>query len=166
VNASNVGTSLNNMGCSLAIFTDDLLNGNVTTDGTSFFTGLNVFSSKISDLSSNLGTITTSLSDLSNTAAGDSKTYVGNIATVETTYLQPLPTNAGSGAMTLTYNTPIDAATTGSLTSSFPAILGTYTTSGTLLYKLYASIEYARLLMQGIKDNANGFSTTSGNITA
>lgn len=162
-----MGTSFNNMGCSLAIFTDDLMNGNVTTDGQSFFTGLNVFSSSLTDLDTNLTSISTTLSDLSNTGGGDSKTYVDNIDTVQTTYLQILPTGSGSGAMSLSYNTPINsAAPSGSVTSVFPAKLGTYTTSGTLLYNLYVSVEYAKQLMQGIKDNADGFSSTSSNINS
>lgn len=70
------------MGCSLAIFTDDLLNGNVTTDGTSFFTGLNIFSTSLTSLSGNLTNIQGNLTDLSNLASGTTYTDVNNLLTV------------------------------------------------------------------------------------
>ena len=38
---STFGPTINSLGCSTAIFVDDLLNGNVTANGSSFFTGLN-----------------------------------------------------------------------------------------------------------------------------
>ena len=38
---STFGPAITNLGCSSAIFFDDLLNGNVTSNGSSFFTGLN-----------------------------------------------------------------------------------------------------------------------------
>jgi hypothetical protein len=70
------------MGCALAVFTDDLLNGNVTTSGTSFFTGLNIFYSDLSLLSGNLTTIQTGLADLSNNGGGTTNTAVNNILPV------------------------------------------------------------------------------------
>lgn len=70
------------MGCSLVVFTDDLLNGNTTADGTSFFTGLNVFQSNLTYLNSTIGTIKTDLNDLSLTSSGNSYSYVNNIQTV------------------------------------------------------------------------------------
>ena len=82
VNASNVGPAFTNLGCSLAIFTDDLINGNVTLDGTSFFTGLTLFSSNLNFLDTNLTNIQNNLTDLSDTASGTSKGYVDNILTV------------------------------------------------------------------------------------
>lgn len=129
------------MGCSLAIFTDDLLNGNVTTSNNSFFTGLNVFSNSLVKLSNNLTNINTTLNDLSNTASGTSYTAVNNLATVQTTYIKKIPDNAGTAAMNLVYTTPINqATTTGTLTSSFVNILGQWSTSGSLLYNLYVSV--------------------------
>jgi hypothetical protein len=38
---------------------DDVVNGNVTTDGTAFFTGVNPLITSINTLSSNIGTIQT-----------------------------------------------------------------------------------------------------------
>ena len=136
------------MGCSLAIFTDDLLNGNVTLSGSSFFVGLNMFSGSLSKLSGNLTTISTAFTDLSNNASGNSYTAVNNIATVQSNYIKRIPDNAGTANMNLVYNTPINATvTTGTLTSSFAATLGKWNSQGTLLYNLYAAVEYARAMM-------------------
>jgi hypothetical protein len=158
--ASKVDSSFQNMGCSLAIFTDDLLNGNITTFNSSFFTGLNIFSNSLVKLSNNLTNINTTLSDLSNTASGSTYTTVNNIATVESNYIKKIPDNAGTAKMNLVYSTPINlASTTGTLSSSFADTLGQWSTNNTLLYNLYVSVEYARLTMEGIKNNSNSFST-------
>jgi hypothetical protein len=150
----------------MAIFTDDLLNGNVTTNGSSFFTGLNVFSNNLAKLSGNLSSINTALNDLSSTSSGTSYTAVNNIATA-TTAIKKIPDNAGTAQMNLVYNTPINAGTTtGTLTSSFSGILGKWDSANTLMYKLYYSIEYVRLMMQGIKTSANTFSGQIVNITS
>lgn len=150
----------------MAIFTDDLLNGNVTTDGSSFFTGLNVFSSNLNKLSGNLSAINTALSDLSSTSSGTSYTAVNSIATAQTT-IKKIPDNAGTALMNLVYSTPINAGTTtGTLTSSFSGILGKWDSPNTLMYNLFYSIEYARLLMQGIKSSSNTFSGQIATITS
>jgi hypothetical protein len=156
MNSSTVGQSFKNMACSIAIFTDDLLNGNTTTNGT-FFTGLNVFSSSLSSLNGNLTNIKNNLTDVSNLVSGTTYTAVNNIQTVQTS-VKKIPDNAGTGTMALVYNTPINsAATTGTLPSTFVNILGTSSANGSLLSNLYVSIEYARLMMQGIKNNSNTF---------
>jgi hypothetical protein len=164
VNASNVGPTFNNMGCSLAIFTDDLLNGNTTLNGSSYFTGLTVFKNSLGNLDSNLTNLQTSLSDLSNNAGGNTYTDVTQITTVETD-VKKIPDNAGTGQMNLVYSTPINSgAPSGTLASSFTSILGSFTTTNSLVYNLYVSIEYARLTMQGIKDSSSTFSGSVGTI--
>lgn len=142
VNASNVGPAFNNMGCSLAIFTDDLINGNVTLDGTSFFTGLTLFSSNLNFLDTNLTNIQNNLTDLADTTpGGTTQGYVDNIIAVEAN-VKNIPDGAGAINMPLSYNTPINSnsATANNLISSFSGILGKWSTSSTLMYKLYNSI--------------------------
>lgn len=85
------------------------------------------------------------------------------IDTVQTTYTQNLPSGSAT-PMVLTYTSPINAAV-GTVTSSFPAILGTSTTSNTLVYNLYNSILYARTLISSIKIYANNFVTNKGAIS-
>lgn len=73
------------MGCSVSIFIDDVLNGNVTSSGTSFFTGLNTLSSQLNNLNGNLSNINGNLSDLTSTAgtskSNNAKTYVSTSMT-------------------------------------------------------------------------------------
>lgn len=130
------------MGCSLAIFTDDLLNGNVTADNKTFFTGLYMFSSKLTDLNGNLSVMTTHLGDLNNTASGTTYTQVANVQTVINTNVKVIPDGAGTANMAITYNTPINsaAATANNLASNYASILGKWDTNVTLMSKLYNSI--------------------------
>lgn len=166
VNNSNFGQSFNNMGCSLAIFTDDLLNGNVTLNGSSYFTGLHTFSSSLNDFSGNLSNIQTQLNDLSNSGGGLSYGYVTNINTVQNNNVKKIPDNAGASTMNLLYSTPINSnAPSGTLQSSFSVKLGQYSSNSTLVGALYYAIEYARLTMQAIKDNSNSFSGQVGTIS-
>lgn len=68
------------MGCSVSIFIDDVLNGNVTASNTSFFTGLNTLSAQLNNLNGNLSNINGNMSDLTSTAgtsgSNNAKTYV------------------------------------------------------------------------------------------
>jgi hypothetical protein len=154
-----VGPTFQNLSCSLAIFTDDLLNGNVTLSGTSFFTGLNTFSNNLNKLSGNLSTINTAFSDLASASSGTSYTAYTNVGTVQTNYVKKIPDNTGTATMSLNYNTPITAATpTGTLASSFISILGKWDSANTLMANLYNSIESVRLTMQGIRSSASIFS--------
>lgn len=128
------------MACSLSIFTDDLLNGNVTLAKTSFFTGLNQFAGNLGNLNGNLTNIKNNLTDLSNLASGTTYTHVNNVQTAITS-IKKIPDNSGSAAMNLVYSTPISASsTTGTLPSSFNSILGTWTANNSLVFNLYASV--------------------------
>lgn len=92
-------------------------------------------------MNGNLTNIKNNLTDLSNLASGTTYTSVNNLLTVQNNYIKKIPDNAGTSTMALTYNTPISSSsTTGTLPSSFINILGTYTTSNTLVYNLYSSI--------------------------
>jgi hypothetical protein len=70
------------MGCAASIFVDDVLNGNVTTSGSTktFFTGLNTLSTQLTSLNANLGTIDSSFNDLATTGSSSdlAKTDVAN----------------------------------------------------------------------------------------
>lgn len=166
VNASNVGPAFNSLSCSLAVFTDDLLNGAVTTNQSSFFVGLTTFSSNLTDLSTNLNFITGNMTDLKQTGSGVTDASVTNVQAVETN-IKNIPDNAGTSLMTLTYNTPINsAAPGGTLTSTFVNKLGKWDNSGSLVYKLYTSVVYARAMMKGIKDSAVSFDSQIATINS
>lgn len=69
------------LACSTAIIVDDLLHGNVTSDGSSFFTGLITLTNEIDNLDSNLSNINAQLSDLqgTNTSSDNALTDVSNV---------------------------------------------------------------------------------------
>lgn len=85
------------MGCSTAIFVDDLLNGNVTTNGTDFFTGLNTLSANLDDLVTKLPDINGNFSDLTGTTpgtgAGQSKSQLAkdNVESVRDNKVKVIP---------------------------------------------------------------------------
>jgi hypothetical protein len=117
----------------VAIFTDDLLNGNVTLNGSSFFVGLNQFNNQITSLSGNLTNISNNFTQLQN-ANPLMSTATTTISTTLTN-IQNIP-----GA-TLSYDSPINASPAPNPdVSTFNSILGTYTTSGSLVYILYQAV--------------------------
>lgn len=106
------------------------------------------------------------MADLSNGASGMSYTAVQDIKAVEVN-IKKIPDNAGTGLMTLTYNTPItSAAPGGTLASTFINKLGKWDSSSTLVYNLYTSVVYARALMEGIKNSSNNFNTQTATISS
>ena len=61
--------STTSVGCATSIIIDDILNGNVTTDGSSFFTGLTQLHAQLGYLSSNLTSINSTMAGLQTGAA-------------------------------------------------------------------------------------------------
>jgi predicted PurR-regulated permease PerM len=55
--ASTLSNSIKTMQCGVAITFDDLLNGNVTTDNTSFFMGVSTLATYLTSFSANITTI-------------------------------------------------------------------------------------------------------------
>lgn len=73
------------MGCSVAIFVDDLLNGNVTSNGSKFFTGLNTLYAEIDNLDAKLVDINGNFSDLQSTAGtSHSQQALDSVTTAQT----------------------------------------------------------------------------------
>lgn len=133
-NVSNIGQVFTNMACSTAIFTDDILNGNVTLNRSSFWVGLNQFSNQIVNLNNSLNSINSNFSSLQNSPGSvmlASTTAISNAMTA----VKNIPSVSGN-ALSLTYTSPINGAT-GTHISTFNSILGTYSTSGTLVYAMY-----------------------------
>ena len=135
---STFGPAINHLGCSAAIFVDDLLNGNVTSNGSAFFTGLNTLTAQIDNLDGNLSNINGNLTDLagtgttSETALNDVTAVLGNV--------QQIPDTTSPFQLTLVYNTPIDASS-GTTPSTFKPVLGDYTNSSSLVGSLYTLIQ-------------------------
>ena len=56
--------SIGNMNCAKSIMLDDLLNGNVTDDASSFFSGLKQIDTQLGYLNGNISSINTTLSNI------------------------------------------------------------------------------------------------------
>ena len=155
---STFGPAINNLGCASAIFVDDLLNGNVTNNGSAFFTGLNTLSAQLNNLAGNLSFINSSLSDFTATGGGsDSDTALTNINSL-LTQIQQIPDTSSPYKLVLTYSTPIDATVTSStLDSTFIAVLGDYTNSSTLVGAFYTVVQAIHTTVINLRTNAGSF---------
>ncbi len=119
------------MTCASSIVLDDLLNGNVTTDGSSFFTGLNQLYVQLGYLDGNLTSINTTMANLATSSTNI--TNVQNDATTALTNIAKIPNNVNSGGNmnAISYNTPLNSGSPSStINSIFPPILGSSTTGG------------------------------------
>lgn len=150
----------NNMACSIAMFTDDLLNGNVTLNGSSFFVGLNQFNSQMTTLNANLNNLNGNFTSLSNTAMNDSVTAM----TTTLTDIQKIATGVVGGTLTLSYLSPINSPNGTTDTSTFNSILGDSSTSGTLIYILYQAVSGIRTFVTGVQTSATNFGGQIPNI--
>jgi len=155
---SNIGPTFTNLACSTAIFTDDLLNGNVTLNGSSFWVGLNQFVTQIVNLNGNLTNISNNFTSLSNAGMTASTTALTNALTA----IKNIP-QVGGAALSLAYTSPITGAS-GTDVSTFPAILGTYDTAGTLVYAMYQAVSGINTFVTGIQSSATTFTSQIGTI--
>lgn len=161
------GPSISNVGCSVSIFVDDLLNGNVSTSGQSFFTGLNTLSAQLSYLDSQLGTINTAIDDLTDTnpASSDTLTAFNNVDAART-LVQQIPNPAGPlYQLTLQYLSAIDqSAGTTAIDPLFKPILGDYSQTSTLVGGLYTVIDGIRTFISDTRSSGSTFSTSFGSV--
>ena len=125
---SSFGPAFTNLGCSASIFVDDVLNGNVTSSGTSFFTGLNTLYNQLINLVSNLNFIDTKLADLSDSSAGSVSFNALGYVSTSMTNVQQIPDTASPYVLNLKYPSSIDVNHTPSPTLSvdslFKGVLG------------------------------------------
>ena len=128
---SSFGPAFTNLGCSASIFVDDVLNGNVTSSGTSFFTGLNTLYNQLTNLDGNLSFIDSKLTDLNTTTSGGTvSTSYDALSYVSTsmTNVQKIPNTASPYVLNLKYPSSIDVAYTPaptlSVDSLFKGVLG------------------------------------------
>eukprot|EP00178_Gracilaria_changii_P006847 TRINITY_DN22220_c0_g1_i1.p1 TRINITY_DN22220_c0_g1~~TRINITY_DN22220_c0_g1_i1.p1 ORF type:complete len:294 (-),score=9.45 TRINITY_DN22220_c0_g1_i1:1071-1952(-) len=163
---STFGPAINNLGCSAAIFVDDLLNGNVTSNGSAFFTGLNTLSAQLGNLNTNLSNINGNFSDFTSTGGGSvSDTALTNTNNILSA-VQQIPHTTSPYQLVLTYNTPIESSPTSStLDSTFIAVLGDYSNSSTLVGGLYTIVQGIATTITNIRSNASSYSTSFASIS-
>lgn len=151
------------MTCASSIVLDDLMNGNVTTDGTSFFSGLNEINVQLGYLNGNLTAINNTMANLA--PSSTNMTNVQNDATAALTAIARIPKNlnAGGNMNTISYNTPFtSSSTTGTIDSIFPGILGSSTTGG-YVGTLYTLVDAAKTAITTISNGADNFNQQASN---
>ena len=158
-----ISSSLDSMTCASSIVLDDLMNGNVTTDGTSFFAGLNQIRTQLGHLSGNLSAINNTMANLASNSTN--MTNVQTDATAALTAIARIPRNvdAGGNMNDITYNTPFNSASpTATITSIFPPILGSSTTGG-YVGTLHTFVTAAKVSITAISTSADNFLQQSAN---
>lgn len=155
------------MGCSTAIFVDDLLNGNVTSNGSDFFTGLNTLSSKLTDLNGNLTNINGNFSDLTGstpgTSPGQSQSLLAynNVDAVRTS-TKEIPIGASAPyEINWFYMNDISASggpTGGSTVPLFKSVLGIFSNSSTVVGGLYTAVDKIATFISDARSEASSFS--------
>jgi hypothetical protein len=138
---------------------DDLLNGNVTDDGQSYFSGLNMLNTNLNALVGGaLTTLNSAVASFQSTS-GSMTTAISSLNTLLTSI-----TNSdgygGVGVTTITY-----AANVNSQVALFPSIMGRSTTGGKLK-TYYDQIVQFKTQIMGISAKADAYATGSGGITA
>jgi len=150
---------------------DDIVNGNVTADGSAFFTGVTKLVSTINDLNTNINDIKNNMTNLDSGLS----TIVTDLSTAKDD-IQKVPQNALSGGnAVIDYKTRISdpyIPSTGTVSSIFVTVLGSSNTGG-IIGNLYSNIETGYNTLSGIKTSASafaagatGFSSSIGGITS
>lgn len=118
------------------------MNGNETNSGDTFFIGLNSFPVYLDYLKGNLTSIDGNLSDIySSSTSSIMNQAISGAQTAKNDTIKISNNDAAGSSLTLTYNTPIDTTTsTGSISSRFPTVLGSYSSQTGLVWSLYSTI--------------------------
>lgn len=151
------------MTCASSIVLDDLMNGNVTTDGSSFFSGLNQINIQLGYLNGNLTAINNTMVNLA--PSSSNMTNVQNDATSALTAIAKIPNNqnAGGNMNAISYNTPFNSASpTATINSIFPPILGSSTTGG-YVGTVYTLVNAAKSSITSISNAADDFNQQASN---
>lgn len=156
--ASKLSDSITTMQCGVGLMLDDLLNGNITTDETSFFSGTNTLVALLSQLNTTVDDINSNFTNV--------KTSVTNVKTNANTVrsnIETLGLSGSNNSFSLTYTDPTPAGSSYTADSSFSAVLGNPTIANTLSYGLYSVIDTLYTEMTSIEDSITTFNTaTSG----
>jgi hypothetical protein len=144
------------LSCSGIIAMDDALNGAQSYNGSNYFAGIATINTQLQTLTSgNFNYILGNLTSLSSTGNYTSKTLnlmngaLYNISVIS----DPSTSN-----LTLNYSTPFASQTpTGSISSTFPSILGSQNYNSTLVGSAYASMNNAYTNLSSITSKVDSF---------
>ena len=161
-----IPNTMQSVSCATSIIFDDVINGNVTQDGSSFFLGLNQLHTQLGNLNGNMSTINTQMQNIQTGSANI--TAVNNAGTQALTDTAKIPNNVNSGGNmnAIAYNTPFNSGSpTGTINSDFPTALGSSTTGG-LVGNLYTTITGVMTSISAISTAAANFVTEVSNFQA
>jgi hypothetical protein len=124
------------MQCGVSLAFDDLLNGNITTDNTSFFMGVSTLATYLTNFQGNITTIINDFTTNLQTTVG---VVNGNLSSAETNLgMLPNGTTANTSYV-LSYSTPVPGAST--VSSSFATVLGVASNSSSLTGTLFTIVD-------------------------
>lgn len=145
--------------CSGVLVMDDALYGNVNQDESKYFAGVSTITAQLKVLKQNLNIIYGNLSNVGSTSAVVAETGSRLDSAINGVSSIPDP---NKGALTLMYYTPMAAAVpTATITSNFPAILGSISQPNTLVYNSYASLNESKRLLENSSKTVDAFQSTS-----
>jgi len=161
--ASLISSSITSLSCATSIVLDDILNGNVTTNGNSFFVGLNQLYLQLGYLNNNLSSINTTMQNLDSSSTNMTNVYNLAITALSDIAKIPANVNAGGNMNTISYSTPLNSASPSSTTTSiFPSILGSSTTGG-YIGTLYSVVSAVQSSLSAISTSSDSFASETTN---
>jgi len=155
------------LACSATLILDDLLNGNVTINKEYYFIGLNQFASQLTNqITSNIDAINAELARLRDSTPNSDMQNVLDASTNALNLIKVIPTNTiPYGPVASTYTTPIDTNIPVSTTTyPFSAELGSYLIPGSIVNKMYESINTINSFFVSVKTSATILDSQIGNI--
>lgn len=157
--ASIMGDSIKTMQCGIALTLDDILNGNITQDGSTFFIGLTPLSTKLVDLRNN---VTDIIGNLTGTVQSGSANVAAACVSSKTGLETVADTTANTSyAGTYTSPTPGSPAT---LPSGFATVLGDPTQSSTAIGIMYTVFEQLRSTFDNLSTQTSSLSGATASI--
>lgn len=144
------------MACSISMIPDDLLNGNVTNDGNSYFSGILTLKNNLNSFSTNSGTINAQLPAFNTASMATTMTSLTNLLN----QIQVMDVLSVTTSTTIQYG-----AIVGSQTSTFPTTYGSYNTGG-LLQSYYNYVNNLKTSLATISTNVDAYLATAAITTS
>lgn len=140
---------------------DDIMNGNTTTSGSSFFIGFNNLPTYLNYLKGNLSSINSNLAQIRSSSPTTSMNQaIAKAKTAEDNTIKISNNDPSGSNLVLTYSTPLDTpSSTGTIASNFPEVLGSYSSKTGLVWRLYSEINSYEQLLSNFKANATDLNT-------
>jgi flagellin-like hook-associated protein FlgL len=161
-----VGDSIRKTGCSAALISNDLLFGNTSKDGKSFFSGFEQISKQIGSLQVNLGNISSQFTNLApGSPTMDDALHLLALSKTDTIRLSN--NDAAGTDLLLAYPVPINQSTpTGSVPSSFPQVLGSYSSRSGITWAIYSALDALDSTLLSLRTSAVEYNNELANLNS